>query len=534
MTDTVVDKLAARFRELGVERIFGVPGGGSSLDLIEAAGRIGIDFILCRTETAAALMASVGAELTDVPGVVLTGIGPSAASVVNGVAYASLERAPLIVVTDTDERDDRLPPHQVFDQQAMFAPLTKASLRLDAENIGTDLDQLLRSTLVDPRGPVHLDLSTQNARAHVCALTDSPDPGPQHDIADTTNSLAEIAGMLANSHRPVIIVGLQARRTGISEKLHQLVERLGCPVLVSYKAKGVIAENNPRFVGIFTGATAEGDTLSRADLILTLGLDPVEMIPLPWTYDAPVCVVMQGMSDAFSFTPEFSVDGNLLANIDTLARHATASAWSLTDISDLRAGLRHKVSLTGNNHTADSIIDALSKLAPVDARLAVDAGAHMFSTMARWPATQPHAVLKSNGLSTMGFALPAAIASYLTDPSHPVIAITGDGGLLMCLAELSTAARLNIPVTVIVLNDAALSLIDIKQQQLQHPVSGVRYPAVDFAMAARSMGCQAWSVGADEPLEEVLSLALSTTGPSVVDVTTDPAGYRDQLAALRK
>ena len=534
MTDTVVDKLVARFRELGVVRIFGVPGGGSSLDLIEAAGRAGIDFILCRTETAAALMAAVGAELTEVPGVVLTGIGPSAASVVNGVAYASLERAPLIVITDTDERDGRLSPHQVFDQQAMFAPITKASLRLDAENAGSDLTELMQYTLDDPRGPVHLDLSTQNARAQVCALTESLDIFPQQKFADTTISSTDIVSLLSKSRRPVIIAGLQARRAGISEKLHHLVERLGCPVLVSYKAKGVIAENNPRFVGTFTGATAEGDTLSLADLILTLGLDPVEMIPSPWTYNAPVCVVLQGMSGAFPFTPEISLDGNLLDNIDTLAKHANASDWSLSEIGELRDCLRQKVSLTGSNHTADSVIDALSNLAPVNARLTVDAGAHMFSAMARWPAMQPHDVLKSNGLSTMGFALPAAIASYLSDPSHPVIAISGDGGMLMCLAELSTAARLNIPVTVVVLNDAALSLIDIKQQQLQHPPSGVRYPAVDFAMAARGLGCQAWSVGADEPIEEVLSLALSTTGPSVVDVTIDPSGYRDQLAAIRR
>ncbi len=534
MTDTVVDKLVARFRDLGVERIFGVPGGGSSLDIIEAAGRIGIEFILCRTETAAALMAAVGAELTEVPGVVLTGIGPSAASVVNGVAYASLERVPLIVISDTDERDCRLPPHQVFDQQAMFAPITKASLRLDAENAGIDLDRLIQSTLVDPRGPVHLDLSTQNARAQVCALTDSLELIPQYKISDTKNSSTNMADMLSISRRPVIIVGLQARRAGISEKLHHLVERLGCPVLVSYKAKGVIAENDPRFVGTFTGATAEGDTLSQADLILTLGLDPVEMIPSPWTYTAPVCVVMQGMSDAFSFTPQICLDGNLVANMDTLAKVATVSDWSLSEIGELRARLRQRVSLTGSNHTADSVIDALSKMAPVDARLAVDSGAHMFSAMARWPAMQPHAVLKSNGLSTMGFALPAAIASYLSDPSHPVIAISGDGGMLMCLAELSTAVGLNIPVTIVVLNDAALSLIDIKQQQLQHPVSGVRYSPVDFATAARGLGCQAWSVGAEEPIEDVLSLAFSTSGPSLVDVTTDPSGYRDQLAALRQ
>ena len=534
MTETVVDRLVGKFRELGVERMFGVPGGGSSLDLIEAAGRVGIDFVLCRTETAAALMAAVGAELTDVPGVVLTGIGPSAASVVNGVAYASLERAPLIVITDAGERDEGLTPHQVFDQQAMFAPITRSTLRLDAENAITDLDRLIQSTLVDPRGPVHFDLSAKDARAQIRTVANSPDVRPQEKFPDRLKPADDMAGLLSNSRRPVLIVGLQARRAGIAEKLQQLVDRLACPVLVSYKAKGVIADTNPHFVGTFTGATAEGDALSQADFILTLGLDPIEMIPLPWTYDVSVGVVMQGMSDAFSFTPEVCLDGDLASNISALTKQATVSSWSLPEIGELRAGFRERVSLSGDGHTADSVIDTLSKFAPAGARLAVDAGAHMFSVMARWPATHPHDVLKSNGLSTMGFALPAAIASYLIDPGRPVIAITGDGGMLMCLAELSTAARLNIPVTVIVLNDAALSLIDIKQQLLRHPVEGVRYPAVDFATAARGLGCQAWAVGADESIEKVLPLALSTTGPSLIDVTTNPGGYSDQLAALRK
>jgi len=534
MTKTVVEVLVARFRELGVERMFGVPGGGSSLYLIEAAGRVGIDFVLCRTETAAALMAAVSAELTEVPGVVLTGIGPSAASVVNGVAYASLERAPLIVITDADERDDSLSPHQVFDQQALFAPITKGTLRLAADNISSDLEPLIQSTLVDPRGPVHIDLSAKNARGQIRTVPGLPDVVPQQKYPAKTTLANDMAGLLADSRRPVLIVGLQARRTGISAKVRRLAERLACPVLVSYKAKGVIAETDPLFVGIFTGASAEGDTLAQADLILALGLDPIEMIPSPWTYGAPVGVVMQGMSDAFPFTPEVCLDGDLASNIDTLINDSTTSNWSVSEIGKLRTRLRARVSLAGGNHTADSVIDALSKAAPAGTRLTVDAGAHMFSAMARWPATHAHDVLKSNGLSTMGFALPAAIASYLNDPGRPVIALTGDGGLLMCLAELSTAACLNLPVTVVVLNDAALSLIDIKQQHLQHPVSGVRYPAVDFAAAARGLGCQAWTVGADEPIEDVLPLALSTTGPSLIDVTTNPGGYRDQLAALRK
>ncbi len=534
MTETIADRLAARFLALGVERMFGVPGGGSSLELIEATGRVGIDFILCRMETAAALMAAVSAELTGVPGVVLTGVGPGAASVVNGVAYASLERAPLILITDVGERNDSQSPHQVFDQQALFAPITKGAMRLSAENVDTDLDMLIQSTLVDPCGPVHLDLTVKNARTRIYPKPGLEDIAVSEKTPDIEEPFSEMAQLLTQSRRPVLVAGLQSRRPGIPEKLHRLIDRLGCPVLTSYKAKGVVPEKDPRFVGLFTGAKVEGETLSRADLIVTLGLDPIEMIPSPWVYAAPVGVVLQGPSEGFPFTATVRLDGDLAANIESLTQVPASSDWRVGEIGELRERMRHRAFLRGSGHTAESIVDALAKAAPSEARLTVDAGAHMFSAMARWPAARPHAVLKSNGLSTMGFALPAAIASYLNDPGRPVIAVTGDGGMLMCLAELSTAARLNIPVTVVVLNDAALSLIDIKQQRLQHPASGVRYPPVDFAEVAKGLGCRAWTIGAGESIEDVLPAAFSTTGPSVIDVTTNPSGYGDQLTSIRE
>jgi len=179
------------------------------------------------------------------------------------------------------------------------------------------------------------------------------------------------------------------------------------------------------------------------------------------------------------------------------------------------------------------VIDAIAEAAPPGARLAVDAGAHMFSAMARWPARLPHDVMKSNGLSSMGFAVPAALASWLEQPERHTIAVTGDGGMMMCLAELSTAARLGAAMTVVVLNDAALSLIDIKQQRQQRPPLGVRYPRPDFATAARGMGCASWTVAALDPLEFALAEAFETEGPTLLDVSIDPSGYREQLMALR-
>ncbi len=157
----------------------------------------------------------------------------------------------------------------------------------------------------------------------------------------------------------------------------------------------------------------------------------------------------------------------------------------------------------------------------------------MLSVMARIQAHESLQVLKSTGLSTMGFALPAAIGSSLVDPRRRVVAFTGDGGLLMCLAELSTAARLGCCLTVIVINDAALSLIDLKQQRRQHRSIGVRYPAVDFASAAKGQGCVAWTVDRKDPLEAVLASALTHEGPSLIDIRVDPSPYGEQLAALR-
>ena len=184
-------------------------------------------------------------------------------------------------------------------------------------------------------------------------------------------------------------------------------------------------------------------------------------------------------------------------------------------------------------HFPDSVVDAVAQTAPADARLAVDAGAHMFSAMTRWPASRPFDVLKSNGLSSMGFAVPAALASWLEQPEYHAIALTGDGGMMMCLAELSTAAQLQANVTVVVLNDAALSLIDIKQQYQQIPRLGVRYKKTDFATTARGMGCSAWTVGPQDQLDIALLQAFASEGPTLIDVTVDPSGYYDQFIALR-
>lgn len=530
---TLAAAIAATLSTRGVKRIFGVPGGGSSLDLIDAAAQADIEFILCRNETAAAIMAAVTGELTGIPGVVLTGIGPGAASVVNGIAYASLERAPVIVITDAHEETAIAPPHQIFDQQAMFAPISKAQRRLTPASGTADFEELFDLAAAEPPGPVHVDLSAQDAAAPAASPPGHTLPAPPVPDAAALSRAGELIGAAT---RPVVIVGHQCRAADRAAAANELVHALSGPAMPTYKAKGVVSEHGAHFVGLFTNARYDHELLAQADLIVFCGADPVEMIPGGWPHDAPVIVLSETPGLAFPFDAAVEIAGPVAASAARLARTPAPSAWSEDEIAALRHGIIETLAngnADGQGRAPDTVIDAVAAAAPPGARLAVDAGAHMFSAMARWPAEAPHDVMKSNGLSSMGFAVPAALASWIEQPDRRTVAITGDGGMMMCLAELSTAARLGAALTVVVLNDAALSLIDIKQQRQQRPPLGVRYPRPDFATAARGMGCESWTVAALDPLEFALAEAFGTEGPTLVDVSVDPSGYRDQLTALR-
>jgi acetolactate synthase-1/2/3 large subunit len=527
---TVAEAIAADLAARGVKRMFGVPGGGSSLDLIDAGAQAGIEFVLCRTETAAAIMAAVTGELTGVPGVVLTGIGPGAAAVVNGIAYASLERAPVLLITDAHEQDKTAPPHQIFDQRALFAPISKAQVRLTPENVA-DFGMLAMRAAAEPPGPVHIDLSAADAAAAAEPVRPPESARPETNADDS--SIARAADLIAGARRPVLIVGHQARPADRAAAVQALAAALGGPAMTTYKGRGVIPHDAPEFAGTFTGSKSDGIVLSEADLILFCGADPVEIIPGRWGYEAPVVVIGETGGLAWPFEPAAEIVGSVAAAAAALAETAGGAGWTDAEIAGLRARLFAAGELSGNGHTAQSVIEALSASAPAETRLTVDAGAHMFSAMTRWPARTPFDVLKSNGLSTMGYAVPASIASRLEQPDRPVVAVTGDGGMMMSLSELSTAARLGLRMTVVVVNDAALSLIDIKQQRQQRPPLGVRYPETDFASAARSLGCAGWRVGRDDALAPAIEEALAFDGPAVVDVTADPSGYRDQMIGLR-
>ena len=154
---SVADIIVKRLRDAGVAAIFGMPGGGSNLDIIEAAGHAGLPFVLTSTETGAAIAAMAQAELTGKPGACITTHGPGVASIVNGVACASLERAPVIVITDAAPARGTF-DHQRIDHRALLSSVTKWSASISTDNVDNVMREAIARAVAEPAGPVHLEL----------------------------------------------------------------------------------------------------------------------------------------------------------------------------------------------------------------------------------------------------------------------------------------------------------------------------------------------------------------------------------------
>jgi acetolactate synthase-1/2/3 large subunit len=528
---TVADHVVAAAAARGAKRIWGVPGGGSSLDLIAAAAPAGLDFVLCRHEGSAAMMAIADAELTSAPGIVLTTKGPGLSNAANGVSCATLERTPLLLVTDgfTPAQTGWI-THQVFDQRLATAAYVKAHARCEGDDPVAELEHLLDSATAHPRGAVHLDLTSAAAKRP--ARPFRRDPTPILPLPDLT----QVRALLHGARRPVIVLGLEA--TEAAPEARRLAESLGCPVLVTYKAKGVIADAHPLHAGIFTGGTLEAQVVGAADLILLVGADPVEFILQPWRYTAPVAEVAARPYPVHYTPVAAGAYGPIAPIVAALADDAPLSRWTEAEIAGHRNAMRNALAWPagGGGVAPPRIVQMVGEAAARagrDPRATVDAGAHMFSATAFWPCSRPRDLLISNGLATMGFALPAGIAAALHDPARGAVAFTGDGGLMMCVAELATAVDHAARLVTVVFNDGALSLIDVKQQERQLPSAGVRWGRADFAMVAEGFGARGFRAQDEAGLAAALDAAFAHDGPSLVDVQVDPAGYMQQLQAMR-
>ncbi|MGE5242888.1 MAG: thiamine pyrophosphate-binding protein [Betaproteobacteria bacterium] len=535
----VADLVVRRLRQSGVSTIFGVPGGGGNLDLIEAAGRTGLPFVLTATEAAGVVAAIAQSEITGRPGACLTTLGPGAASAANGVACAMLERAPVLVFTDGYARSSagRF-PHQRLDHAALFASITKASLALDADGADRIVADALCTAAASMPGPVHVDCpadafgpSTRRGPSTERSVA-APSSAPADRRSRSERRPEAPAGLLA-CRRPLVIAGLGARRPDAAAAIRRLCESRGIPAMVTYKAKGVVPDDHPWFAGVFTNAAIERPLVERADLLIGIGFDPVELIPRPWTVPAPIVYCGPWPVEDRQVPFAHQEIGDCGEAADRLAAGLSRSDWTGSDVRAAVDEQRRSVSTAGPGFTAQRVVTIVADRLARTCRVAVDAGAHMFPATVLWPVGEPNGMLISNGLSTMGFALPAAIGAAILERGRSVVALTGDGGLLMCLGELATVVRERLRVIVIVFADESLSLIEIKQQARQFAPAGVALGRIDWQQVGRGFGLDVYSAADEGSFERAVEAAAAGRGPCLVEARIDPRNYGATLRAVR-
>lgn len=533
---TVVDVLAQGFKEAGTPFIVGHPGG-ESVELMEAARQRNMRFILMKQETAGGMLASTWGEITGSPGVCLSTCGPGAMQMTNGIAHARLDRAPMIAITDSYSRPQyEVGLRQRIDHTAVFAPLVKWSTTIDAKVVRQQIRRAVRTAIGVPPGPVHFNLPPsevmQQAGDYVAEGPLVPNiVQPEPDRA----SLKAPLDMLAKARKPVILVGLGVLWARASAELTAFAERLGAPVLTTSKCKGVIPEDHPLRAGCIIGGLIERKLINDSDLIVTIGLDGVELQPKPWPYSLPV-LSLAGVPSLDALVPaSLEVVGDLKSMLKVLSEHATEGAnWGEKAANDFRSALVDALNTPSKGLSPQRAMEVARAVLPRDTIATCDAGASRLLIVQKWQSYAPREFLTSNGLGSMGYAVPGALGARLAHPDRPVVAFTGDGGFLMAVAELQTSVRENLPIIVVVLDDQEIGMIRIKQEIKGIPMNGVSLGGVDWEKLAHSMGADGTVVDTEQGLADALKAALKSGRTTLIGARIDPSGYVAQFNALRE
>ena len=533
---TTVEVLSEAFDEMGTPFIVGHPGG-ETVELMDAARNRQVRFILMKQETAGAMMAATWGEITGSPGVSVSTRGPGAANMVNGVAHAWMDRAPLIVINDqypgaTYETGMR----QVLNQHALFAPITKWQSTIHAKSVRQQIRRAIRVTTTPTPGPVQFDMpSNETTGEAVEAAGEAPLLPNVVPMEPDRNALRVPLQALSSASKPILLAGLGVFWDEASEELVKLAERLGAPVLTTSKCKGAIPEDHPLRAGCIIGGIIERELVMQADLIVTVGLDAIELQPKPWPYAIPVISLANTPTLEALVPAQSEMIGNLKTMLAALAEFAPeGSGWGASAAKSFREQVTTALDVPTQGLSPQGAMEVARAVLPRETVATCDAGASRLLVVQKWQSYRPREFLTSNGLGSMGFAIPGALGARLAYPDRPVVAFTGDGGFMMAVAELQTAVRDNLPIIVIVFDDQEIALIRVKQEIKGIPRHGVGIGGLDWEALAKGVGADGVTVETEHQLGDALQAALKSGRTTVIGAKIDGSGYVDQFNALRE
>lgn len=528
---TVAQQLVEALRDMGVRHVFGVPSGGW-VDYMEALRTTdGIDFVLTSHEGGASFMADVCGRLTGVPGVCFGTFGPGATNLSTGVGGALLDRSPMIALTDEMPEAMRNRTTQMgIDHQALFRPLTKWTTRLEADSVAEIVAKAAEVAVSGRPGSVHIGLPTGLS----ATLVEPHESIPVQPVASPEVEQAAIVALLGAfeaARKPIIAVGLGAVHARVHDKILAIAERFGLPIVLTPMAKGMVPETHGSYAGVLFHALSDvvGETHCEADLVVAVGYDPVEFNFEAWMRDglAIANIDIEPVDiDTIKHPVVADVVGAIGPSLDAiLALDADVKDWDLDAVAARKTIMFKRLAPESSRFGPCAALDVLRDVLPEDGIMTCDVGAHTHLIGQKWLTPASGRQIMSNGWSSMGFGLPAAIAAKLCRPNTAVCAVVGDGGFLMTVGELATAVRQNLNIVVLVFTDNDLALIRIKQEKKQNPIYGTPVRSEGTIGGPSLFGVPVIVAHNADELRAALEDGFASDGPTIVEALLDSREY---------
>lgn len=520
-----------------VDYVFGIPGAKIDGVFNELEDQ-GPELIVTRHEQNAAFMAQAIGRITGEPGVVIATSGPGASNLATGLVTATAEGDPVLAIAGQVKRSDLLKlTHQSMDNAALFQPITKYSAEIqDPETISEVIANAYRMAKSSKKGASFISIPQDVVDAPVQGNVIKPlsDPKLGSASADDIRYLAE---RIREAKLPVLLVGMRGSSEKETLAIRQLVGKTALPVVETFQAAGVISrELEAHFfgrVGLFRNQP--GDMLlKRSDLVIAIGYDPIEYETRNWNAekDARIIVIDEAPAEIDPFMqPERELIGDISATLDLLTGSLEPQQVS-EDAKEYLASLQAELTErdivqskgeAGILHPLE-VINTLQSKVTDDMTVTVDVGSHYIWMARHFRSYEPRHLLFSNGMQTLGVALPWAISAALVRPNTQIVSVSGDGGFLFSAQDLETAVRKKLNIVHLIWNDGHYNMVEFQEKMKYQRASGVDFGPVDFVKYAEAFGAKGIRATSVEELEKALEEGFATEGPVIIDI---PIDYRD-------
>ncbi|HDK8971212.1 TPA: acetolactate synthase AlsS [Staphylococcus aureus] len=542
MTDkkyTAADMVIDTLKNNGVEYVFGIPG--AKIDyLFNALIDDGPELIVTRHEQNAAMMAQGIGRLTGKPGVVLVTSGPGVSNLTTGLLTATSEGDPVLALGGQVKRNDLLRlTHQSIDNAALLKYSSKYSEEVqDPESLSEVMTNAIRIATSGKNGASFIsipqDVISSPVESKAISLCQKPSLGvpSEHDINDVIEAIK-------NASFPVLLAGMRSSSAEETNAIRKLVERTNLPVVETFQGAGVISREleNHFFgrVGLFRNQVGD-ELLRKSDLVVTIGYDPIEYEASNWNkeLDTQIINIDEVQAEITNYMqPKKELIGNIAKTIEMISDKVDEPFINQQHLDELEQLRTHIDEETGIKATHEEgilhpveIIESMQKVLTDDTTVTVDVGSHYIWMARNFRSYNPRHLLFSNGMQTLGVALPWAISAALVRPNTQVVSVAGDGGFLFSSQDLETAVRKNLNIIQHIWNDGKYNMVEFQEEMKYKRSSGVDFGPVDFVKYAESFGAKGLRVTNQEELEAAIKEGYETDGPVLIDI---PVNYKDNI-----